>query len=235
MRAAMRGETEMYFAHVMREDRPVTEFIDSNYTFLNEDLAKYYGIPDVTGQGDAPGHAAARQPARRRAHPGQRAAGHVQSGSHLAGEARPVRAGEFPRHAAAAAARQRAGARSQRKRLPRTRSRRCATCSRCIAKIRCAVPATTAWTRSASPSRTSTARHVARFGAQAAHRRARQPDHRRNLQQRGRAEAYSRHRRTAQDFYRTLTAKLLTYATGRGTGVLRRGDHRPDRAAARRQ
>jgi len=50
VRAAMRQETEEYFAHVMREDRPVTEFIESNYTFVNEDLAKYYGIPDVTGK-----------------------------------------------------------------------------------------------------------------------------------------------------------------------------------------
>ncbi len=50
IRASMRQETELYFAHVMREDRPVTEFIDSNYTFANEDLAKYYGIADVTGK-----------------------------------------------------------------------------------------------------------------------------------------------------------------------------------------
>ena len=35
----------MYFAYVMREDRPVTELIDSNYTFVNEELATLYGIP----------------------------------------------------------------------------------------------------------------------------------------------------------------------------------------------
>jgi hypothetical protein len=49
-RADMRRETEMYFAYVMREDRPVTEFIDSNYTFLNEELARYYGVPGVSGK-----------------------------------------------------------------------------------------------------------------------------------------------------------------------------------------
>jgi hypothetical protein len=49
MRKAMRRETEMYFAYVMRENRPVTEFIDSNYTFLNEDLARMYDIMGVTG------------------------------------------------------------------------------------------------------------------------------------------------------------------------------------------
>jgi len=50
LRKAMRRETEMYFAHIVREDRPVTELIDSNYTFVNEELAKFYGIPDVTGE-----------------------------------------------------------------------------------------------------------------------------------------------------------------------------------------
>lgn len=50
IRASMRQETELYFAHVMRADRPITEFIDSNYTFVNEDLATYYGIPEVKGK-----------------------------------------------------------------------------------------------------------------------------------------------------------------------------------------
>jgi len=50
MRAAMRSETEAYFGYVMRDDRPVTELIESNYAFLNESLAKYYGVPGVTGK-----------------------------------------------------------------------------------------------------------------------------------------------------------------------------------------
>ncbi len=50
MRKAMREETEKYFEYVAREDRPVTEFLESNYTFLNEDLAKFYGVPDVVGK-----------------------------------------------------------------------------------------------------------------------------------------------------------------------------------------
>ncbi len=49
LRGSMRRETEMYFAHVVREDRPITEFLDSNYTFLNDKLAKLYGVPDITG------------------------------------------------------------------------------------------------------------------------------------------------------------------------------------------
>jgi hypothetical protein len=34
---------------VVQEDRPVTELLDANYTFLNERLAKHYGIPNVYG------------------------------------------------------------------------------------------------------------------------------------------------------------------------------------------
>jgi Protein of unknown function (DUF1592)/Protein of unknown function (DUF1588)/Protein of unknown function (DUF1587)/Protein of unknown function (DUF1585)/Protein of unknown function (DUF1595) len=48
-RRAMRGETEMVFAHIVREDRSVLELIDSDYTFLNAKLAELYGIKDVTG------------------------------------------------------------------------------------------------------------------------------------------------------------------------------------------
>ncbi|HEY1066046.1 MAG TPA: DUF1592 domain-containing protein, partial [Pirellulales bacterium] len=49
LRNAMRTETEMFFAYVMREDRPILEFIDCDYTFLNERLAKHYSVPNVTG------------------------------------------------------------------------------------------------------------------------------------------------------------------------------------------
>jgi mono/diheme cytochrome c family protein len=49
MREAMQKETEMYFRHIVKRDRPITEFIDSDYTFLNEKLATLYGVPGVTG------------------------------------------------------------------------------------------------------------------------------------------------------------------------------------------
>ena len=45
LRKAMRRETEMFFAHIVREDRSLLELLDSDYTFLNERLAKHYGIP----------------------------------------------------------------------------------------------------------------------------------------------------------------------------------------------
>lgn len=50
LRKMMRSETELYFEHVLREDRSVLEFIDSDYTFLNGKLASHYGIPGVTGE-----------------------------------------------------------------------------------------------------------------------------------------------------------------------------------------
>jgi hypothetical protein len=49
LRAAMRREAEMFFAHMIREDRPILDLLDSDYTFLNEKLAKHYGVPDVQG------------------------------------------------------------------------------------------------------------------------------------------------------------------------------------------
>jgi hypothetical protein len=49
LRTAMRRETEMLFEHVVREDRPLHELLDARYMFLNERLAKYYGIEGVQG------------------------------------------------------------------------------------------------------------------------------------------------------------------------------------------
>jgi hypothetical protein len=49
LRFSMRRETEMFFASIVREDRSILEFIDGNYTFLNERLARFYNVPDVQG------------------------------------------------------------------------------------------------------------------------------------------------------------------------------------------
>jgi hypothetical protein len=49
LRQAFRRETEMLFANVLREDRPVHELITANYTFVNERLARHYGIEGVYG------------------------------------------------------------------------------------------------------------------------------------------------------------------------------------------
>ena len=50
LRRSMRAETEAYFAHVVRADRPILELIDSNYAFVNKALAEHYNLPPVEGR-----------------------------------------------------------------------------------------------------------------------------------------------------------------------------------------
>jgi hypothetical protein len=49
LRQAFRQETEMLVDSVIREDRSVLDLLRANYTFVNERLAKHYGIPNVYG------------------------------------------------------------------------------------------------------------------------------------------------------------------------------------------
>ncbi len=49
LRQAFRRETELHFETVLREDRSVLDLLQADYTFLNERLAKHYGIPHVYG------------------------------------------------------------------------------------------------------------------------------------------------------------------------------------------
>ncbi len=49
LRFAMRRETELFIQNLIREDRSVLELLKADYTFVNERLARFYGIPGVTG------------------------------------------------------------------------------------------------------------------------------------------------------------------------------------------
>jgi hypothetical protein len=49
LRQAFRKETELFFDSIVREDRSIRTFLKSDYTFLNERLAKHYGIPGIYG------------------------------------------------------------------------------------------------------------------------------------------------------------------------------------------
>ena len=49
LRLSMRNETMLFFEHIVREDRSVLDFLDAKYTFLNERLAKHYGVAGVAG------------------------------------------------------------------------------------------------------------------------------------------------------------------------------------------
>ncbi len=51
LRASMRRETEWFFGDIAREDRSVLELIDSDHTFVDESLARFYGLANVTGSG----------------------------------------------------------------------------------------------------------------------------------------------------------------------------------------
>ena len=49
LRQAFRQETELFFESILREDRSAIDLLHANYTFVNERLAKHYGIPHVYG------------------------------------------------------------------------------------------------------------------------------------------------------------------------------------------
>jgi hypothetical protein len=49
LRQAFRRETELFFESILREDRSVLDLLRSDYTFLNERLAKHYGIANIYG------------------------------------------------------------------------------------------------------------------------------------------------------------------------------------------
>ena len=49
LRQSMRMESEQFFAHILRENRPATELLTANYTFLNEPLAEWYDVEGVKG------------------------------------------------------------------------------------------------------------------------------------------------------------------------------------------
>ena len=49
LRMSMRRETELFVDSIVREDRSILDFIEGKYSFLNERLARHYGVPGVTG------------------------------------------------------------------------------------------------------------------------------------------------------------------------------------------
>jgi len=49
LRQALQRETELFFSSIVEEDRNVLELMTADYTFLNERLAKHYGVPNIYG------------------------------------------------------------------------------------------------------------------------------------------------------------------------------------------
>ncbi|WP_152051593.1 DUF1592 domain-containing protein [Tautonia marina] len=50
LRNAMREETERYFASILQENRSIFELLDSDFTYVNEGLARHYGLEGITGE-----------------------------------------------------------------------------------------------------------------------------------------------------------------------------------------
>ena len=108
LRQAFQRETELFVASQLRDDQSVVNLLTADYTFVNERLARHYGIPNVYGSHfrrvTLPDETPAR-PARARQHPD----GHVVRDENLAGRPREVAAREHPRCSAAGAPARRAG------------------------------------------------------------------------------------------------------------------------------
>ena len=104
LRQAFRRETEMLFSAIVHEDRSVVDLIDADYTFVDERLARHYGIPNVHGSYFRRVTARSGQSAARAARAGQPADGHVGRHPHVAGVARQVDSRKHPGHAGAGAA-----------------------------------------------------------------------------------------------------------------------------------
>ncbi|HVG56457.1 MAG TPA: DUF1592 domain-containing protein [Vicinamibacterales bacterium] len=49
LRQSMKQETELFFDSIMREDRSVMDLLNADYTFVNERLARHYGMPNIYG------------------------------------------------------------------------------------------------------------------------------------------------------------------------------------------
>ena len=49
LRISATKETELFFENIIAQDRPITDFLDADYTFVNEYLAEFYGMHDVKG------------------------------------------------------------------------------------------------------------------------------------------------------------------------------------------
>ncbi len=60
LREAMIRETELFFAAVMRGDLSLLDFLDADFTYVNERLARHYGIPGSQGRAVPPGQAQGR-------------------------------------------------------------------------------------------------------------------------------------------------------------------------------
>ena len=110
LRKAFEQETKLFFESIMRENRSVLELVDADYTFLNERLARHYGIDGVQGERFRRVTLPRGQPPRRTARAGVDSDGDLLSKPDVGRDSRQVDSRERIRRAAAAPSAERAGA-----------------------------------------------------------------------------------------------------------------------------
>ena len=103
LRRSFQKETELLFDSIVREDRSIVDLLEADYTFVDERLARHYGMEHIRGSRFRRVRDHRRVAAR---HPGarQRADGHLGAEPHLARDSRCLGAAQFARRAAAVAA-----------------------------------------------------------------------------------------------------------------------------------
>ena len=136
LRQAFRRETELFFESIVREDRSALDLLRADYTFVNERLARHYGIPNVKGDHFRRVTLGPDSKRARAARAGQHPDRDVVPRPHLAGRSRQVDPREPARHAAAAAAAERAA--RCRPTTPRESCCRCASAWSSTGRIRSA-------------------------------------------------------------------------------------------------
>ncbi len=226
LRLSMRRETELFIETIVRDDRSVLDFINGRYSFLNERLARHYGIPNVSGP-VVPAGRSDRNAARRRADAGQRPRGVVVRDANVAGAARQV----GPRQPAQRSASRAAGRRAEPRRVehrhlgvdaraarraPEERDLRLLSPADGPARIR--------------PRELRRRRRVADDGRQVSDRRL-GPAPRRAHGSRAPTSCATILSADRDAFARAITSKLLTYGLGRG---LERYDNRTVKLIASR-
>ena len=195
----------------MREDRSALDFLDADYTFLNERLAKHYGIQGVRGSYF---RKVALSSPERGGHPdaGQHPDGDVVPDADLAGDSRQVDSGERAGRAAASAA---AGCAAVRREVGAARRRTCGSSWRSIARTRAARAAIRGWIRWASRWRI-TIRRASSARATAAGDRRFRARCRTAQMVRGPGDLKKVHDGAARPVRRNSGERLLTYSLGRG-------------------
>ena len=232
LRAAYQREIELFFGSIVHEDRSILDLLTANYTFVNERLAKQYGIPNIYGpQFRRVTLARGTRHAPRPAGQGSADDSDVGRGPHFARHARQVVPANVPRRQSAGPAAERAGAsRKNRWIPPATRRRRpCARPWKRIAPIRSARRATRSSSRSGWRWKTLTR------WAHGARRMETVPIDATGVlvdgtKMDGVASLRDSLVRRSDQFVRVVTEKLLTYALGRGVEYRGHADGAVDRA-----